>query len=221
MNEKTILTELRKITKDRDQWQDKIDYVGSLLKEDSTKITAKTLWMLGEMGLVYPEKVKPYISEIATFMKSGENLLRERSLNALGRIGRAKFDLIEPYFENMFQLAEDECPNVRLAFIWANENIATNTPTVYENRIKVFILLLDDNNNRVRIEAPEIFRVIGKRKPEYVKAYIGKLKQLAENSTEKVVRIHSKGAIKVIESSLSIPTSKTKRRIKNKKTLKT
>lgn len=90
---------------------------------------------------------------------------------------------------------------MRLSFIWASENIATNTPEVYEEHISVFAALLDDENNRVRIEAPEFFRVIGKRRPEYVKQYIEKLRYLKEHDDEKVVRIHAKGAIKAIELS--------------------
>ena len=90
---------------------------------------------------------------------------------------------------------------MRLSFIWASENIATTTPEVYEEHISVFAMLLDDENSRVRIEAPEIFRVIGKRRPEYVEQYIEKLRYLTEHDDEKVARIYAKGAIKVIEAS--------------------
>ena len=72
-------------------------------------------------------------------------------------------------------LSKDNCSNVRLSFIWASENIATNTPTAYREYISIFVELLDDEYNRVRMEAPEMFRVLGKRKPEYVKKYIEKL----------------------------------------------
>ena len=59
-----------------------------------------------------------------------------------------------------------------------------------------FAVLLNDSADRVRIEAPEIFRVLGKREPEYVKKYIPKLYELSEHDIEKVVRIHALGAIK-------------------------
>lgn len=42
---------------------------------------------------------------------------------------------------------------------------------------------------------PEVFRVIGKRKPEIVKQYIIKLDYSAENDNNEDVRIHSPGAI--------------------------
>ncbi len=201
MDEKILYSELGLLTKNRSQWEKNIDYVGSLLTGNSPKITAKVLWMLGEMGLQYPKKIEPYVDKIAPFLESKDDLLRERSVNALGRIGRANFKLIAPYFDFLFKRATDICPNVRLSFIWASENIATNTPEVYEEHISVFAALLDDENNRVRIEAPEFFRVIGKRRPEYVKQYIEKLRYLKEHDDEKVVRIHAKGAIKAIELS--------------------
>ena len=57
---------------------------------------------------------------------------------------------------------------VRLSFVWASENIATNTPDIYADHIPVFEELLHDANDKVRMEAPEIFRVLGKRRPEFV-----------------------------------------------------
>ena len=201
MDERKMYSELVFLTKNKNQWEKNIDYVGSLLTGNSSKITAKVLWLLSEMGLQYPEKIEPYVDKIASFLESEDDLLRERSVNALGRIGRANFKLIAPYFDFLFKRSTDRCPNVRLSFIWASENIATNTPEVYEEHISVFAALLDDENNRVRIEAPEFFRVIGKRRPKYVKQYIVKLRYLTEHDDEKVVRIHAKGAIKAIESS--------------------
>jgi len=200
MDDKKLYSDLGTLTKNKGQWEENIHYVGSLLTGSSPKITAKALWMLGEMGLQYPKKVEPYVEKIASFLESEDDLLRERSVNALGRIGRANFNLIAPYFEFMFKRAIDSCPNVRLGFIWASENIAANTPAAYEEHISIFAEMLNDADKRVRIEAPEIFRVIGKRKPEYVRQYIGKLAYLAEHDEEKVVCIHAKGAIKAIES---------------------
>jgi len=104
--------------------------------------------------------------------------------------------LLPPYFEELFTLAGDKSPNVRLSFIWASENIATNTPTVYEDCLTIFAELLNDENERVRIEAPEMFRVLGKRKPEFVRPYLEKLEYIATHDDVSVVRIHAKGAIK-------------------------
>ena len=196
--------ELGQLTKDKTIWKQNIPYVASLLKNQSPKITAKAMWLLGEMGLIYPQEIAPYTKEIASFVVSENDLLRERTANALGRIGRADYKLIAPYFKELFTLAGDTSSNVRLSFIWASENIATNTPEVYKNHISVFEKLLDDENVRVRMEAPEMFRVLGKRKPEYVSHCLDKLKILSKNDVDRVVRIHAKGAIKVISTNSSI-----------------
>ena len=200
MNEKELYAQLSALTKNKAQWKGNIAFVASLLKGQSVKITGKSLWMLGEMGLLYPAEVQPFMNEIAAFLDAEDAFLRERALNALGRIGRAKYTLIQPYWEKMLSLAEDGSPNVRLSFIWASENIATNAPEAYENVIPVFERLLDDENVRVRMEAPEMFRVLGKRKPEYVRHCLEKLRLLSEHDEDRVVRIHAGGAIRAIST---------------------
>ena len=196
--DKDLYRELGTLTKRKEDWKDTIPFVGSLLENQSTKITAKALWLLGEMGLQYPEEIEPYVANIASFLDSQDDLLRERSLNALGRIGRTKFESVKPYWEKMFGLATDRNPRVRLSFIWASENIATNTPDPYEDHMPLYVELLHDKDDRVRMEAPEMFRVLGKRRPHFVKTYLDSLQWLAENDPNPVVRIHSAGAIRVI-----------------------
>lgn len=209
MDEK-LYRELGQLTKDKTIWKQNIPYVASLLKNQSPKITAKAMWLLGEMGLIYPQEIAPYIKEIASFIISGNDLLRERTANALGRIGRANYKLVAPYFRELLVLAGDKSPNVRLSFIWASENIATNTPTVYEDCLPIFAELLNDENERVRIEAPEMFRVLGKRKPEFVRPYLEKLEYIATHDEVSVVRIHAKGAIRAILSkTIKEPDAKT------------
>ena len=201
MNE-NLYRELGQLTKDKTKWKENIPYVASLLKNQSPKITAKAMWLLGEMGLLYPQEIAAYTEEIARFITSENDLLRERAANALGRIGRADYKLVLPYMEQLLFLSNDNSPDVRLSFIWAAENISTNTPTAYMNCLPVFEKLLDDENERVRIEAPEIFRVIGKRRPELVLPYLKKLDDVAEHDTNSVVRIHAQGAIKAALTSL-------------------
>ena len=89
---------------------------------------------------------------------------------------------------------------MRLSFIWASENIATNTPDIYEDHMQVFEKLLHDADDKVRMEAPEIFRVLGKRRPEFVRPYVEQLRQISDTDENRVVRIHCLGAIKATES---------------------
>ena len=133
---------------------------------------------------------------IALFLDSPEPLLRERAVNALGRIGRSSYSVIEPYWPGIFRFASDEEPKVRLSFIWASENIATNTPDVYADYMPVFENLLCDLDDKVRMEAPEFFRVLGKRRPEFVRPYVEQLRKLSETDKNRVVRIHCLGAIR-------------------------
>lgn len=208
-----LYRELGQLTKDKTIWKQNIPYVASLLKNQSPKITAKAMWLLGEMGLIYPQEVAPYTKEIASFIVSENDLLRERTANALGRIGRADYKLVAPYFEELLTLAGDKSPNVRLSFIWASENIATNTWAVYENCLPIFADLLNDENERVRMEAPEMFRVLGKRTPEFVRPYLEKLEYIATHDEVSVVRIHAKGAIRVtLSKTIKEPDAETQSR---------
>ena len=192
-----LYKELGVLTKSKERWEENIPYVTSLLTSESTKIKATALWVLGEMGLAFPFSIKDSVPDIASFLSSPEPLLRERALNALGRIGRGCYDSIEPYWADLFSFAHDEAASVRLAFIWASENIATNTPDPYnKDYLPLFAELLHDDDDRVRMEAPEIFRVLGKRRPDFVKTYLELLHNIAETEPNRVVRIHCLGAIR-------------------------
>ncbi|MBR4169638.1 MAG: HEAT repeat domain-containing protein [Lachnospiraceae bacterium] len=196
MGESELYKELGILTKDKSKWEESIPYVSSLLDNESEKIQAKALWLLGEMGLEFPLSVEGSVSDIAPFCDSQKPLLRERAVNALGRIGRADYRLIEPYWNDLFRFAKDDEPKVRLSFIWASENIATNTPDIYVDHMPIFEKLLYDADDKVRMEAPEIFRVLGKRRPEFVRPFLEQLQKIAETDRNRVVRIHCLGAIK-------------------------
>ena len=200
MNESEIYKELGALTKDKDIWEERIPYVSSLLPYESVKVQAKALWLLGEMGFVYPLSMWGIVPVIASFFDSPVSLLRERAVIAIGRIGRGDYHVIEPYWAKLFRFATDEEAKVRLSFIWASENIATNTPDVYGNHLSVFEPLLHDSDDKVRMEAPEIFRVLGKRRPEFVLPYIEQLQRISETDHNRVVRIHCSGAIKAAKA---------------------
>ena len=108
----------------------------------------------------------------------------------MGRIGRGSYPVIEPYWTALFRFSSDEEAKVRLSFIWASESIAANTPDIYEDHIPVFAELLHDADEKVRMEAPEIFRVLGKRRPEFVRPYLEQLQQISKKDENRVVRMH-------------------------------
>jgi HEAT repeat protein len=196
LSEKEIYTALSALSKDKGNWETELERIAVLLNYPSNKIKAKTLWLLGEMGLLYPQKVQPFIKRIADMLFDENDKIRERAIGALGRVGRNSYALIAPYMGDILKKAEDEAHPVRMNFIWAAENIAVNYPEAFANSMALFAVLLDDHAIRVRMEAPEIFRVIGKRKPEMVLPYIEKLKFMSEHDENSVVRIHSAGAVK-------------------------
>ena len=200
--EKEFLDKLKLLTKSKEKWEVAIDDVAKGLSEKySSAVTAKVLWLLGEMGLKYPLRVQEYIGKIANYLENNNPKLRERAVNAIGRIGRADKNLVLPYLDKLMKMVEDEADNVRLSFIWACENIAMNAPEFCEN-LKLFYELMQDKAERVRIEAPEMFRVMGKRKPKVVEPYLNKLQWFADNDQHPVVRIHSAGAIRITEKAL-------------------
>ena len=154
LNEAELYQALGKLTKDRNRWEESIPYVSSLLTHESVKIQAKALWLLGEMGLAYPQSVRGAVPLIASLCDSPTPLLRERAVHAIGRIGRGSYSVIEPYWTDLFRFAADEEPKVRLSFTWASENIASNAPDIYESYMPLFAGLLHDVDDKVRMEAP-------------------------------------------------------------------
>jgi HEAT repeat protein len=200
LSESELYKELVFLTKDKSLWKENAPRVSSLLTQESVKIQAKALWLLGEMGFADPLAVQDTVPEIASFRDSPVPLLRERAINALGRIGRGSYSMIAPYWTDLFRFASDENAQVRLSFIWASENIAVNTPGIYEDYMPIFEGLLYDTDEKVRIEAPEIFRVLGKRRPKFVIPYIDQLRQISETDNNRIVRIHCLGAIKATVS---------------------
>lgn len=202
-DDEVMLKELRDITRDKECWKSSIGYVAACLDDDSSdEVKAKALWLLGEMGLKHPEKIDAYVDDIASYIDDDNPKLRERSANALGRIGRANHKLAVPYLDRLMELRHDESANVKHSFVWACENIASNAPEIFCENLDMFYGMISDSSDKVRIEAPEMFRVIGKRKPEHVVPYIERLEWICENDENRIVRIHCRGAIRATEKSL-------------------
>jgi len=198
-----ILKDLRDITKNKECWAENIDNVAAILdKEHSDSVKAKALWILGEMGLKHPAEIERYVDAIAGYLDDDNPKLRERSANAIGRIGRADKNLVLSYMDRLMEMRFDESENVRHAFVWACENIALNAPELFCEKLEIFLDMISDTSLKARIESPEIFRVVGKRKPECVKPYLEKLEWISQNDENSTVRIHSAGAVRITENAL-------------------
>ena len=203
MDDKVILKELRDLTKDRQSWKVNIDCVADKLNNVySNAVKAKALWLLGEMGLRHPKEIEGYVEDIVSYMDNDDSKLRERSINAIGRIGRADKNLIISHLDKLMDMRLDESENVRHAFVWACENIASTAPELFCEKLDIFYDMIFDSGQKVRVEAPEMFRVIGKQKPDCVTPYLEKLEWIAQNDEKRIVRIHSAGAVRITKKAL-------------------
>ena len=70
-------------TKDKSRWGENISYVSTLLDHESEKIQAKALWLLGEMGLEYPDSIQSSVSAVASFCDSENRVVRIHSLGVI------------------------------------------------------------------------------------------------------------------------------------------
>jgi len=154
------------------------------------------------MGLRHPKEIEGYVEDIVSYMDNDDSKLRERSVNAIGRIGRADKNLIISHLDKLMDMRLDESENVRHAFVWACENIASTAPELFCEKLDIFYDMIFDSGQKVRIEAPEMFRIIGKQKPDYVMPYLEKLEWIAQNDEKRIVRIHSAGAVRITKKAL-------------------
>lgn len=183
--------------RDYESVKEYIPFVKELLNHKNDAILEKVLWTLGQVGFRAPFLVNDCIEKIEHLLKHPETKVRCNAVWSLGRIGRNDVEVAKKEVKNIMELAIDEMPEVRMNVIWAAENIAVNSPELFTDYFSVFLKLLDDTNTQyVRREAPEIFRVLGKRKI-YIVDSIPKLEKMAESDEDRVVRIHSAGALKL------------------------
>ncbi len=174
------------------------------LNDRDDEMCYRCCWAIGQIGFRKPEWVEKFLPRLSKLTKHKHIKVREHAVWALGRIGRAKPEIIVDYIPVILKKLKDKESRVRSGAIWACENIATTCPELFKRRIKGFLKLLDDDNiEHVRREAPEIFRVIGKKRPDMVKCAIPKLKEML-NDKDKVARAHAAGALKVIEKNLDL-----------------
>ena len=181
---------------------DDIDFLAKNIRSTDNELVEKIYWAIGQIGINRPEIVKHLINYAFEDLKNECPTIRENALFALGRTGRADINLVKDRIIDIINLYKDNNAKVRMSMIWACENIANSKADLFIPYIKIFEEMLDDFDEKyVKKEIPEIFRVIGKYNPELVKQSLEKLKGKL-NDNNKVMRIHIKGAIKVIEKNI-------------------
>jgi len=176
-----------------------IDFLTKNIKSMDKELVEKIYWAIGQIGIHRPEIVKHLINYAFEDLQSECPTIRENALFALGRTGRADINLVKDRINEIMNLYKDDNAKVRMSMIWACENIANSNADLFEPYIKIFEKMLDDVDEKyVKREIPEIFRVIGKYNPNLVEKSLEKLKGKL-NDNNKIMRIHIKGAIKIIE----------------------
>lgn len=90
-------------------------------------------------------------------------------------------------------MAGDEEAPVWLRWFQTSESIGAATPELYENHMMIFEKRLHDP---VRMEAPEIVHVSGRRTPESVSFLPEELKKSTDTNRPRVARIHGLRAVK-------------------------
>jgi len=181
---------------------DDIDYLTQNIKSNDNELVEKIYWAIGQIGVNKPEIVKHLVNYAFEDLQNECSTIRENALFALGRTGRADINLVKDRINEIINLYKDNNAKVRMSMIWACENIANNKADLFEPYIKIFEEMLDDVDEKyVKKEIPEIFRVVGKYNPKLVEKSLEKLKGKL-NDNNKVMRIHIKGAIKIIEKNI-------------------
>lgn len=192
-----MMAKLREIEKDKTVWKANFTFVCSCLDDAETQ--PKAIWMIGEICFAFPELLTDSLFEqLKSFSKSTRILLCERAICAIGRIGRSNGQMVKTYIDDLLLNLQSPESTIRMNTIWASENIATAHPDFFEGRINAFIPCLYDKNERVRMEAPEIFRVIGKRQPMLAIPFAEMLEKIAQSDENRVVRLHAQGALKAM-----------------------
>jgi hypothetical protein len=162
-------------------------------------VCSTSCWAVGHVGRRRPDLVKVVVPQLAQMAQHTSSQVREMALWALGVVGRAEPGIIAPYLPVITEGARDGAGRVRLSAIWACENIATQRPEWFADHLPLFIGMLDDpDTEHVRGEVPELFRVIGRRRPDLVECALPELRRKLDDS-DRVTRVHAAAALKAIE----------------------
>jgi len=178
---------------------DMIPAVVSHLSHADPTVRAACCWAVGHIGRRRPDCVSTVVPQLANLAQSTSSKVREMAIWAMGVTGRAEPRIVARYLPIIVERAKDAEGEVRLSAIWACENIATQRPEWFADYLPLFIAMLDDpDTTHVRGEVPELFRVIGKRRPDLVECAISELRRKLDDS-DRVTRLHAAAALKAIE----------------------
>ena len=202
-NSKEIIKSIKDLLKLKNQFdirdllKQNTNAINNLLAIENEEILERICWLIGVFNDI--DSFGTLLPSLFRLINHTNYKVRKNAIFAIGRIGRINTDIITPYLKGIIDKSSDEHPEVRHSVIWACENIANSSPDLFIPYIEVFEKLLKDSDIKyVRREAPEIFRVIAKKRPEIVERSIELLKECI-NDEDIVVSLHSKGVLKLID----------------------
>ena len=169
------------------------------LDHQDPTVCSACCWAVGHVGRCRLEWAATVIPRLVQLTQHANAKVREMAVWAMGSIGRAEPPIVAPHLRTILERTKDSEGRVRLSAIWACENIATQRPEWFADHLELFIDMLDDPDTKhVRGEVPELFRVIGKRRPDLVESAIPELRRKLDDG-DRVTRIHAAGALRAIE----------------------
>ena len=103
-----------------------IDFLTQNIKSADKELVEKIYWAIGQIGINKPEKVEHLINYAFEDLKNECSAIRENALFAIGRTGRANINLVKDRINEIVKMNKDNNAKVRMAMIWACENIANS-----------------------------------------------------------------------------------------------
>ena len=173
---------------------------GAKSQGSNAELRMRACWALGQIGYKAPQDILPAITPLAQCLTDEDAAVRANAVWALGRIGRVNPQAIQPILPDMMGSAGDPEVQVRSNFLSASENIATDQPEWLLPYLPILIRLLDDEDTRsIRRQAPELFRIIAKKRPEMLGEAAGKLESMLDDPDE-IVRLNASRALSAIQN---------------------
>ncbi len=174
---------------------------GASRQGSNAEVRMRACWALGQIGYKAPQDILPAINPLAECLTDKDASVRANAVWALGRIGRVNPQAVQPILPAMMCSAADPEVQVRSNFLSACENLAADQPEWLLPYLPVFIKLLDDEDTRsIRRQAPEVFRIIAKKRPEMLGEASATLESMLDDQDE-IVRLNASRAFNAIQNS--------------------
>ena len=101
------------------------------------EIVAYAYWTIRRIGIVNPDVIAALINQACSDLQSVSEKVRENALFVIGKMERAKIDIVANRIDEILNLHTDTSQWVRMSMIWACENIANTDAELFKNHIEI------------------------------------------------------------------------------------